>query len=288
MRRIGDDSWRWMLASSAIPALIVLCLRLGTPESPRWLASRGRVDEANEIIARVFGPDVVLGPQEQVSRARIRDLFAGPWRKRTAFASVFWFCQVLPFFALFTFAPKVLASLGLHNEFTGDLILNVFQLAGGVVGVLIMNSIPRRGFTLWSFIILVVSLLPLAIAPSPPSVLVIACFAVFAFVVSGAGNLETVYPSELFPTRLRATGVGFAASMSRVGAAIGTFLLPISLQQLGNQVTMGIGAAVLAVGAVTTWFWAPETRHLVLADSANAELDAGTGTAVRADVVTEA
>jgi len=268
MRGLGPDSWRWMLASSALPAVIVLGLRLGTPESPRWLAAQGRADEAADVLRRFFGPDVVLGAEPPTpTRARLAVLFTPRWRYRTAFAALFWFCQVLPFFALFTFAPTVLASLGLRDEFTGGLVLNVFQLVGGVVGVVVMNRLARRGFALWSFVVLAVSLLPLALFGHPSAAVVVGSFALFAFVVSAAGNLETVYPSELFPTELRATGVGFAAAMSRIGAAIGTFLLPLSLVHLGNQATMAIGVAVLLAGAVVAWAWAPETRELTLTEA---------------------
>jgi putative MFS transporter len=272
MRGLGDDSWRWMLASSAVPAVVVLCLRLGTPESPRWLASQGRQQEAEKVLREFFGPDVVLGAEPLESRrARLAELFTPRWRRRTAFAALFWFCQVLPFFALFTFAPTVLSSLGLRDEFGGGLVLNVFQLLGGVVGVVVMNRLARRGFVLWSFVVLALSLLPLALSAHPSSAVVVASFAVFAFAVSAAGNLETVYPAELFPTDLRATGVGFAAAMSRIGAAIGTFLLPLSLAHLGNQLTMAIGVAVLLLGAVVSWAWAPETRHLALTEASTGE-----------------
>lgn len=280
MRGLGDGSWRWMLASSAIPAVVVLCLRLGTPESPRWLAAQGRRAEAEKVLADVFGPDVVLGPEpDRPTRVRLAALFTPRWRRRSLFASLFWFCQVLPFFALFTFAPNVLSSLGLKDAFTGGLTLNLFQLAGAVFGVWVMNRLARRGFVFWSFLVLAASLAPMAVTAKPSTAVVIIAFAVFAFTVSAAGNLETVYPAEMFPTELRATGVGFAASMSRVGAAIGTFLLPLSLEHLGNQATMAIGLLVLLVGAAASWAWAPETRHLHLAASAAGDVSGSAATA---------
>jgi putative MFS transporter len=272
MRGLGDDSWRWMLASSAVPAIIVLFLRLGTPESPRWLASQGRHEESDAVLAEFFGDNVVLGDEPPVPRrVRVAELFTPRWRRRTAFASLFWFCQVLPFFALFTFAPTVLKALGLTDEFTGGLTLNLFQLAGAAFGVWVMNRLARRGFVIWSFVVLGVSLLPLTLLGHPSTGLVIGAFAVFAFTVSAAGNLETVYPSELFPTELRATGVGFAASMSRIGAAVGTFLLPLGLDHLGTQATMACGVAVLFLGALVSWAWAPETRHLTLTTASSGD-----------------
>jgi putative MFS transporter len=219
---------------------------------------------------------VILGetaPVEASPSAPVAILFTKAWRRRTLFASVFWFCQVLPYFALFTFAPNVLSAVGLSDAFTGGLILNLFQLLGGVVGVVVMNRLPRRGFTLWSFVVMGAALLPLGLMASPPAVLVVSCFALYAFVISAAGNLCHVYPAELFPTGFRATGVGFAAAMSRVGAAVGTFLLPLSLSVLGTGPTMLLAAAVLVGGVVATALWAPETGDLSLNEASSAEPD---------------
>lgn len=273
MRGLGDNSWRWMLISSVVPAVIVLSLRLGTPESPRWLAAHGREEEARQVLRDTFGPHVVVGeaPAEP-PKAPLVELFRPRWRKRTAFASLFWFCQVLPYFALFTFAPDVLKALGLSDEFTGGLAMNLFQLVGGVLGVIVMNKLSRRGFVIWSFVVLALSLGVLGVVPSASPALVVICFAVFAFVVSGAGNLETVYPSELFPTELRATGVGFAAAMSRLGAAVGTFLLPMSIDHLGTQATMLIGTGVILIGVIISVAWAPDTRDLNLAEAGSGDL----------------
>ena len=268
MRDLGDDSWRWMLASSAIPAVIVLCLRLGAPESPRWLAARGKTAKARKVLDEYFGEHVVLGEVTTARAARpFATLFSRKWRRRTAFASLFWFSQVLPYFALLTFAPTVLGKLGLSDEFTGTLVLNLFQLIGAVVGVIMMSRLTRRGFTIWSFVGMAVALLPFAVAPSLPAVIVMSCFCLYAFLISAAGNLCQVYPAELFATDIRATGVGFASAMSRVGAAIGTFLLPVSLDHLGTQPTMAFGVLVLAMGVVVSVLWAPETRNLTLADA---------------------
>lgn len=275
---LGEDSWRWMLASGAVPAFLVLLLRLGAPESPRWLAAHGRVDEARQVLDKHFGTHVVIGETPEPTAHRpLALLFTKQWRRRTIFASVFWFCQVLPYFALFTFAPTVLAAVGLGDGFTGGLVLNLFQLVGGVVGVLVMQRLSRRGFTLWSFVIMALALLPLGILASPVPALIVVCFALYAFVISAAGNLCHVYPAELFPTEFRATGVGFAAAMSRIGAAVGTFLLPVSLSHLGTRPTMLIAVLVLVAGVVATALLAPETRDLTLEAASASDRD-GTST----------
>lgn len=266
----APTDWRWLLASSALPAAVVLLMRLGTPESPRWLVAQGRVEEAQEVVTKHWGPEygiedlVTSTPTEP---ARYSALFSRRYRTRTAFAGLFWFCQVVPYFALFTFLPQVLSTLGLEGV-AGEISSSLFLCAGAVVGVVIMDKLPRRTFVIWSFAVLAVSLGTLGVVSDPHRVLVIACFAVFAFVVSAAGNLETVYPSEVFPTEVRASGTGFAAAISRVGAAVGTFLLPTAIASIGVAPTMLIATAVLLAGMALSWAWAPETRHMPLASAA--------------------
>ncbi|KPV43114.1 MFS transporter [Alicyclobacillus ferrooxydans] len=262
----GPGAWRWMLASSAVPAIIVLLLRLGTPESPRWLIRKGRVDEARRIVKKYIGENVDIHDllQEKPVSSNYKKLFSKRWRSRTAFSGLFWLCQVVPYFAIFTFVPQILKSLNMTDPFVGSLVLNIFLLIGAVVGVVIMNKLSRRFFTIWSFVVMGASLLILGIWPSVVG-LVITCFAVFAFVVSAAGNLETVYPAELFPTDVRASGVGVSAAISRVGAAAGTFALPVAISAFGLGPTMLIGAAILFIGMFISMKWAPETRTLSLA-----------------------
>lgn len=266
LQGMSPNAWRWMLASSAIPAIIVLLLRLGTPESPRWLIRKGRVDEARRIVKKYIGENVDIDDllHEKPVRSSYKKLFSKQWRARTAFSGLFWLCQVVPYFAIFTFVPQILKGLHMTNEFIGSLVLNLFLLAGAAVGVVIMNKLSRRFFTIWSFFVMGISLLILGLWPGVIS-LVITCFAIFAFVVSAAGNLETVYPAELFPTDVRASGVGVSAAISRIGAAGGTFALPVAISSFGLGPTMLIGAAILFIGMFLSMRWAPETRTLSLA-----------------------
>jgi putative MFS transporter len=271
MTGLGDEAWRIMLASSALPALVVLSLRLGTPESPRWLVSHGRHDEAREVVRGYLGADVGIDDLiEEAGSAREadwRELLGPRMRTRTAFAGLFWFCQVVPYFALFTFVPLIFDALGVGDSFGPEFVLELFLLLGAIVGVVVMDMLPRRGLLIWSFAILTVALGALGAWPDAPGGFAVACFAVFAFVVSAAANLETVYPAELFPTELRASGVGIAAATSRIGAAIGTFLLPLGLDHIGVSATILVAAAILLCGMLLSIAWAPETRALPLAES---------------------
>ncbi|MCX5442534.1 MFS transporter [Streptomyces sp. NBC_00063] len=99
---------------------------------------------------------------------------------------------------------------------------------------------------------------------------VVGGFLFFIFLNAASSALTAVYPLEVFPTALRTTGVGFAAAISRVGAAIGTFLLPMGLEHVGPRFVLLIGAAVLALGGLVSHFLAPETTDMDLAHTARA------------------
>jgi putative MFS transporter len=77
-----------------------------------------------------------------------------------------------------------------------------------------------------------------------------------------------VYPNELYPTEVRGSAVGLASSLSRIGAAIGTYLVPLALAGLGIGITMIIAGAITLAGGLVSMAWAPETRGLTLGESA--------------------
>jgi len=81
--------------------------------------------------------------------------------------------------------------------------------------------------------------------------------------------LQFVYPNEIFPTEIRAGAVGFTASLSRIGAAAGTWLVPLSLQNAGIEATMYIAAAITFTGLLVSWLMAPETKNLTLNEAAS-------------------
>lgn len=280
---LGADAWKWILVTSAVPSAIVMLLRLGSPESPRWLVQQGRAAEADSIVKKHINPnagvdDLVeshkLAKQDRRSGFEtLKLLFSRKWRSRTLFAGFFWIAQATPQTAIFTFLPSLFVALGLANGFTPTLIQNAFFAAGGIVGMIIVNKFTRRGMLITTFWMMAVSVSALAILPKPDAGLVITCLCTYAFIEAIAGNLQFIYPSELFPTSIRAAGVGMAAALSRIGAAIGTFVLPIVVATYGAQTLMIGTVALLTLGAVVSWKVAPETagRPLVEEEPADNE-----------------
>ncbi|GAB4100337.1 MFS transporter [Sinomonas halotolerans] len=267
-----DDGWRWMLASSAVPALAIVLLRMGTPESPRWLAKMGRTDEANAVLAKVYGPNVTLAdlPEETSSNVTLGQLVKSGYGRRMAFITIFWTCSIVPLFAVYAFGPAILEALKLGGDLAhiGSAAITVMFLVGCLVAVFLVNRMGRRPLIIHSFLWSGLALLGLGLFPEADPVVIMALFAAYALLIGGTQIMQWVYPNELFPTEVRGSAVGLASSLSRIGAATGTYLVPLALTGLGIGTTMVIAAIVTLLGMAVSMAWAPETRGLTLGQAA--------------------
>jgi MFS transporter, putative metabolite transport protein len=269
--------WRWVLATSVVPAIITLLLRIGIPESPRWLKHNGQAEEAKAIVDRFLGPAYYHAEAIDAEEQRptgVREVLKGENFKRLAFCSVLWACNVGPFFAIFTFAPTVLQALAIKNDTLGTIVLNTMAAVGSVIGMLSLEHVGRRMQTLVTFGATTAALAIIGIWGSAPGLVVVILFAIFAIFNAAQGNLTVVYPSEIMPTEVRGTGIGIAAAFSRISAAVGTFLLPIGIDSIGVAACMLIGAVVLLIGFIYSYFEAPETTGLTLTEVSHGKLEA--------------
>lgn len=283
---MGNAGWRWMLGSSAILAAIVFLLRLGTPESPRWLVGAGRADEASEVIEgavhETVDPDALRESvraenQANPGRGDLRELLHGVYLRRMLFVIIFFTCAIVPLFALETFGPALLGSFGLGTGNLANLgtaIINLVFAVGCLPAMWLLESTGRRPVITWSFGLMVLPLLGLAAWAHAPAAIAIVLFCLYALFSGGPGILEWGYPNELFPTRIRAAAVGASIAFTRFGAAVGTFLVPLALTSLGTSVTMYAGAAITFIGFLACLAWAEETRHRSLEQTGAGEKDA--------------
>ncbi|MBV8530357.1 MAG: MFS transporter, partial [Candidatus Eremiobacteraeota bacterium] len=238
LQHAGPESWRWILASPALFAALALLLRASAPESPLWLSSR----DAGAI-----------------ERTPFASMFAPQYRASLAFVSTMWLLQVVPLFAIYSFAPAVLSALGLSsgNSPAGSVAITAAFLVGSLISLPLVERWGRRPLCIAGFAIGTVAF---AILLRADPALVVLCFTSYAIGIGAAAGLELTYPVELFPTPIRASATGFAAAVSRIGAFIGTFALPWLLTHYGIANIVKGALALSAIGLLVALRWAPETK----------------------------
>ncbi|MFU8927020.1 MFS transporter [Acinetobacter puyangensis] len=265
VRMMGDEGWRWALASSVIIGIILLISRFGTPESPRWLTTKNRRAEADQIIKQVYGADFSLAnlpPEPTSAKLSLGDLLRMGYGKRLLFLIIFWTCAIIPVFAVYAFAPKVLAALNLQGDWAayGSVAITLLFVVGCIIGTKLIDVLGRRKMLIHSFLWSGLALVLLGLFSNSSELLILFFFGAYALFIGGAQVLELVYPNEIFPTELRPYAMGWGVSASRIGAGIGTFLVPISLETIGIGNTMYVAALVTLVGLIVSIAWAPETK----------------------------
>lgn len=282
----GEHPWRLLLGSGAVLGVIVVLLRRGIPESPRWLASKGRTEEARQVLIDVYGAETgaqvdLSSVQVESKRSTMQDLsllVRGGYWKRTLMCGILYFAQITPQYALYTFGGVILTAAGLSGgnaETLGELLIAALFALGILPALKLVESWGRRPMTLIPFALMALTLGGLALWVGAPPWFVIAGFLAYAFVSGGPSILEWIYPNELFPTEIRATAVGVAVGFSRIGAATGTYLVPIGIATIGINWTLGIFALVTVGAFLICLAWAPETKGRSLAETATIALPKG-------------
>ncbi|OUO90297.1 MFS transporter [Gordonibacter sp. An230] len=270
------DGWKWMLGSAVIPCVVLLVGRHDIPESPLWLAQKGRKEEADAVVRQVFGDEVELDFAPVEGRPSLSAVLRSGYLKRMAFLGVFILCQVVPMYAIYTFGPDIMAAFGLNEgreAILGESAVSLFFLVGSVPAMFWLNSMGRRRLLLVSLSFMFAGLAVLGAWPSAPVAVVVAAFGLYAFFSGGPGILQWLYPNELFPTEVRASAVGIAIAFSRIGTIAATYGTPLFLDAFGVGPTMLVAAGLVACGLVLSYFMAPETRGKSLAETSS--LDPG-------------
>ena len=258
----GSHTWQIILATGAIPAFIAAIFRsiFPLPASPSWLASRGKVKTANKVIkkhmGRKWGIPKKLKKAKEVSWSI---LFSGKYLRRTLVGGLFYACQAFAFFGISIFLPILLQSMHLTDQKISGIIYNGGMFIGVILGILLFNKISRRAFLISNFLLSGILIGFLAIDKNLNLNIQLTIFCIFAIILSSGLVLDYPYPTELFDIKVRGTGVGTCITISRFGAAAGTFLLPILTNQGGATLSMLICAIVLLAAFIICLIWAPET-----------------------------
>ncbi len=269
--------WRWMFIIGAIPALVAIPMRSILPESPRWLASRGRSDEADRALTRIEAVAARDGmtvpplpadlPMVAEAQPRVAELFKGIYLRRTLSVWLLWIGAYFVSYGITAWMPSLFRTvykLGVEQSLTYGLIMSGVGLCGAFSAVYLIEAIGRRPLLILSLGCCCVPLLSFAFLPqlSAAGTLVVAT-AGFAFLSLSLISLAT-YTAEIYPTHLRALGGGVASAFQRGASMVGTTVVGWVLPHYGiNAVFVMFGLFAL-MGAVVAFFFAIETRAQVL------------------------
>jgi putative MFS transporter len=250
-----DGAWRWLFVAAALPAFLAYVARRALPESPYWLARRGRLAEAAGVLRAITGHPVdgdALAASEEPGSSP-RELFGPRLRATSVVIVLVWIALNVSYYGLFIWLPGVLGAQGTValNVYLLLALVALAQFPGYAASLWLVEAWGRKP-TLVTFLALGgMSALTFALAQST-GVYVAALFFV-GFFNLGAWGAVYPYTSELFPTRLRSTAFGMVEGVGKAAAIAGPYLFGYLLDTTGATVwSLTFVAVVMAAGALVT------------------------------------
>lgn len=268
--------WRFAFGLGAIVALFTVWARRTLPESPRWLLQRGRKKEALGVMQQIeTHPDHFdqsaqhTAQQESKSPGFFKQVLTLMRNHpgRLALGSLLDFTEAAGYYGIFAFLPLVVLP---HVNITEEkvpwffLIGNLGAVAGGALAAILLDKAGRKWTVTLFYLTAAASMIVMGVATLHRSAeCVLASFVVVNFCATG--SWVSAYPtfSEIFPTRLRSTGIGFSVAFGRIGAAISPLILVALAQRVSIMDAFGLLGAFYLLGAVAMvpWIlWGPEGR----------------------------
>jgi PHS family inorganic phosphate transporter-like MFS transporter len=262
-----DVIWRILVAFGALPALAVYAARRKLKETPRFLKAAaqeeddaGRLKKAAHYDERTHSVSFWDGFHRLVDDKKILARLIG--------AAAAWFLMDFAYYGNTVSSPLVLSNLGsdhtvLQKTLTQLGIFVVFAAPGYAVAALTMDKLGRKTIQVLGFAMMAVTFGLLALIPNVEKLffpfLIIYGLSYF-FTEFGPNATTFVYPSEIFPVKVRTTGHGIAAATGKIGGFVGVFTFPFFMEWHGLPAAEGAAAIVSVLGLIVTIFMLPETK----------------------------
>ena len=271
-----DIVWRILLAFGAVPALAVYGARRHLKETPRFLHASGHEEDESGKLTRAkhfnekeHSVSFWDGFHRLVNDNKLLSRLVG--------ASAAWFLMDFAYYGNTVSSPLVLSALGghdslLHKTLTQLAIFAIFAAPGYGASILLMDKLGRKTIQCVGFALMATAFAAMALVPNIEKMaipFVIIYGISFFFTEFGPNATTFVYPSEIFPVRVRTTGHGVAAAMGKLGGFVGVFTFPFLMHWHGLLAAESGAAIVSVLGLVTTLLLLPETKGKSLEELAS-------------------
>lgn len=266
--RWGMDAWRAIFFATSLPALVGVVLRLYVPESPMFLNRSGKGEQARAVLQRVARTNGRLEPipelaPESAAKPRLAALFEGVLRRRSVCLFLAWMLISIAYYGVFVYLPVRLSAQGFGfmrgQEFL--IVLALVQLPGFALSAYGVERWGRKP-TLVGFLLLsAAGCMCYSLGSSTP--LVVGSTLLMSFALLGTWGALYAFTPEVYPTQLRASGMGTAGAVARFG---GLFAPSIVAPVMATHFTLALAmlATFLALGALAIRFVDVESRNRAL------------------------
>lgn len=283
---LGDESWntawgwRWMLGMEVLPAAVFIGLLLGVPESPRWLAQKGRENQARDILAEVGGPGHATKELGAIRAAagseegRFSELFTGAFARPLVIAVVLMaFSQFCGINAIMYYSTKIFvaAGAGRNAAFTSSVWVGLINFAFTFVAIGLVDKLGRRPLLLIGTAVQAVALglVGWMFRSQQNGVGLLICVVMFiAAFAMAMGPIGWLLCSEIFPNKVRGRAMSVAAFTVWVCCYIvaQTFPMLNDSPAIGPALTFWFYAFVSLLSFVFVLALVPETKGRSLED----------------------
>ena len=269
----GEDSWRYMMGIEAFPALLYLILSFYIPFSPRWLISKGKINQASNILDQINTKDqtkiIIQEIESDLNNSKSDESI---FIKKYRFVLILAFCvaffnQFSGINAVLYYAPRIFEETGLDDTaaLLNSVIIGIINLIFTYIGISLIDKIGRKKLMLIGSVGYIVSLLMMALNIKDNLIGINTSIFIFSFIAShaiGQGTVIWVFISEIFPNKLRSNGQAFGSSVHWILAAIIPALIPYLFNTIGSEIVF-LGFAIMMIFQLLfVIFIMPETKGI--------------------------
>ncbi|MCE5285790.1 MAG: MFS transporter [Pelosinus sp.] len=260
--------WQIGFFIGAVPALYVFYIWRTIPESVRYLISKGQLQAAHDIVCQIEknaglepAAEMIVPASDKTKRTGFSDIWTPKFFKRTLMLWLIWFGIVYSYYGIFTWLPSLMIGQGytILKSFEFVLIMTIAQLPGYFAAAYLVDRIGRKATLAGFLAACAVCAYFFGMAGSPATVLIWGCL--MSFFNLGAWGVIYTYTPELYPTKIRALGSGWAAAIGRIGGILApTVVGQMITAEGGFTRVFGMFTAVLLAVSVIIWVMGEETK----------------------------